>query len=153
MQAINSAKVEMLIRKPIQEVFNAFIDPEVTTKFWFTHSSGKLIEGSSQTWTWEMYDLAVPLKVKKVVQHEMIVIEWGTGEHQSIVQWDFKSITPNATFVTITNHSFQGTGEALTAKVIDSTGGFTLVVAGLKAWLEHSIQLNLVGDKFPKELM
>jgi hypothetical protein len=34
-------------------------------------------------------------------------------------------------------------------QVTDSTGGFTLVLAGLKALLEHNIQLNLVGDRFP----
>jgi hypothetical protein len=37
--------------------------------------------------------------------------------------------------------------------VLDATGGFTLLLAGLKAYLEHRIQLNLVADKFPKELM
>ena len=28
-------------------------------------------------------------------------------------------------------------------------GGFSLVLAGLKALLEHGIQLNLVADHFP----
>jgi uncharacterized protein YndB with AHSA1/START domain len=36
------AKAEMLIRKPSAEVFEAFVNPEVTTKFWFTKSSGRL---------------------------------------------------------------------------------------------------------------
>lgn len=30
------AKTEMLIRRPVAEVFEAFIEPEITTKFWFT---------------------------------------------------------------------------------------------------------------------
>lgn len=34
------AKAEMLIRKPVAEVFEAFVNPEITTKFWFTKSSG-----------------------------------------------------------------------------------------------------------------
>ena len=29
-------KEEMLIRKPVHEVFEAFINPDITTKFWFT---------------------------------------------------------------------------------------------------------------------
>jgi hypothetical protein len=33
------AKTGMLIRRPVAEVFAAFIDPGVTTKFWFTKSS------------------------------------------------------------------------------------------------------------------
>jgi hypothetical protein len=35
---------------------------------------------------------------------------------------------------------------------IDSAGGFSLVIAGLKAWLEHGIQLNLVTDRHPDGL-
>jgi hypothetical protein len=34
--------------------------------------------------------------------------------------------------------------------VADSTQGFTLLLAGLKAWLEHGIQLNLTPDRYPK---
>src|SRR4051794_4566310 len=33
------AKSEMLIRKPVEEVFQAFIDPAITTHFWFTKST------------------------------------------------------------------------------------------------------------------
>jgi deazaflavin-dependent oxidoreductase (nitroreductase family) len=39
------SKTAMLIRKPIANVFEAFIDPQLTTKFWFTKSSGRLEEG------------------------------------------------------------------------------------------------------------
>ncbi len=34
----------------------------------------------------------------------------------------------------------------------DSTGGFTTVLAGLKAYLEHNIKLKLIEDKYPKEI-
>ena len=39
------AKTGMLIRRPVADVFEAFINPEITTKFWFTKSSGKLETG------------------------------------------------------------------------------------------------------------
>lgn len=32
--------------------------------------------------------------------------------------------------------------------IVDTTGGFTTVLDGLKAYLEHGIKLNLVEDKF-----
>lgn len=44
----------MLIRKPVEAVFEAFVNPEVTTRFWFTHSSGRLEKGQRVQWTWEM---------------------------------------------------------------------------------------------------
>ena len=40
------AKAEMLIRRPVAEVFEALINPTITTKFWFTRSSGRLEPGS-----------------------------------------------------------------------------------------------------------
>ena len=50
------ARTGMLIRKPVAEVFAAFIDPRITTRFWFTKSSGPLVAGTPVTWEWEMYE-------------------------------------------------------------------------------------------------
>lgn len=44
------AKAEMLIRKSVELVLEAFINPEITTKFWFTKSSGRLEVGKSVRW-------------------------------------------------------------------------------------------------------
>jgi len=149
----NFAQAEMAIRKPIDQVFAAFIDPEITTKFWFTKSSGKLEAGNTVHWTWEMYKVSVPVEVLEIIPNEKILIEWGTGQQRSRVAWKFNALTPTKTFVTITNYNLQSTGEALISEVRDSTGGFTIVLAGLKAWLEHDIELKLIEDKFPQELM
>lgn len=35
-------KAEMLVRRPVPEVFEAFVNPELTTRFWFTRGSGSL---------------------------------------------------------------------------------------------------------------
>ena len=50
----------------------------------------------------------------------------------------------------ITNSGFAGDGDAVVAQALDSTQGFSLVLAGLKALLEHNIRLNLVPNRFPK---
>ena len=56
------------------------------------------------------------------------------------------------TFVSITNAGFAGDAGVVAAQAIASTEAFTLVLAGLKALLEHGIRLNLVADRFPKGL-
>jgi uncharacterized protein YndB with AHSA1/START domain len=43
--SLKSAEAQMLIRKPVAEVFKAFIDPELTRHFWFTTGSGRLETG------------------------------------------------------------------------------------------------------------
>lgn len=145
------AKAEMLIRKPVEEVFEAFVNPAITTQFWFTKSSGRLDENKQVEWTWEMYNYTAPVKVLSIETNKKIVIEWGSAEDATIVEWVFKSLD-KGTFVSIVNSGFQGDTDKLIAQVRDSTEGFTLVLAGLKALLEYNIRLNLVGDRFPDGL-
>jgi uncharacterized protein YndB with AHSA1/START domain len=146
------AKAEMLIRKPIEQVFQAFINPEITTKFWFTKSSGKLEEGKETEWTWEMYNHSISVRSKMIELNKKIVIEWGNSDEITTVEWTFKNLGEGRTFVSIINIGFQGETEKLISQIRDSTEGFALVLAGLKAYLEHNIELNLILDRFPKEL-
>jgi uncharacterized protein YndB with AHSA1/START domain len=92
----------VLLRKPISEVFEAFIDPEITTKFWFSKSSGKLEEGKSIDWVWEMYgNNTVTVKVLSLLANESIVVQWGDDE-KAKAEWEFNDLSESKTFVTIT---------------------------------------------------
>lgn len=148
----NFAKAEMLIRKPVSEVFQAFINPEITSKFWFTKGSEKLEQGKSAVWTWEMYGFSLTVSTKIIEINKRIIIEWGNKGEETIVEWIFTSLNEKETFVSITNSNFQGEIDKIITEVRNSTEGFTLVLAGAKAYLEHQIQLNLVLDRFPKGL-
>ena len=143
------AKSEMLIRKPVAEVFEAFVDPAITSRFWFTKGSGRLEAGKEVQWDWEMYNFSVPVRVKEAEQNKRIVVEWDAYEDPSTIEWVFTERPDNTTFVSITNSGFDGAREEVVNKALDSTEGFTFVLAGLKAWLEHGIELNLVRDRFP----
>jgi len=140
----------MLIRKPVAEVFEAFINPEITTKFWFTKSSGRLEDGKQVQWEWDMYEISVPVSVKTIEAKQRIVITWPGYSSLTTVEWKFEPQEDGTTFVRITESGFTGDGDELVKQVTDSTQGFTLVLAGLKAYLEHNLQLNLVADRFPK---
>ena len=74
------------------------------------------------------------------------------GEPTTTVEFKFKTLSDGSTFVTVTECGYDKTGEELLIAVKDSTGGFTTVLDGLKAFLEHGINLNLIVDKFPKEI-
>ncbi|HLE63190.1 MAG TPA: SRPBCC family protein [Pyrinomonadaceae bacterium] len=146
------AKAEMLIRKPVAEVFEAFVKPEITTRFWFTKSSGRLEAGKHITWTWEMYDISVQVDVKEIKVNKRILIEWGNYGSMTTVEWIFTPYENDTTYVTITNSGFKGDGDKVVSDALDSKGGFTWVLAGLKALLEHDIELNAIADAFPKGL-
>jgi uncharacterized protein YndB with AHSA1/START domain len=144
------AKTGMLIRRPVADVFEAFVNPNVTTKFWFTKSSGRLEAGKQVQWDWEMYNISIPVTAKAIEPNKRIVIEFPGQNSPTTVEWMFAPQNDGTTFVRITHSGFTGDGDELVKQVTDSTQGFSLVLAGLKAFLEYDIKLNLVADRYPK---
>jgi uncharacterized protein YndB with AHSA1/START domain len=146
------ANAAMLIRKPVAEVFEAFVNPAITTRFWFTKGSGRLAAGQQVKWDWEMYNVSVQVKVKAIEQNARILIEWSSQGHPpTTVEWVFTAQPVGTTLVNVTNKGFQGSDDEVVQQALDSTGGFALVLAGAKAFLEHNLELNLVRDRFPEE--
>ena len=143
-------KTRMLIRKPVVDVFEAFVNPDITTKFWFTKSSGRLEAGKQVQWDWEMYGISIPVTAKAIEPNKRIVIEWPGHNSPTTVEWVFSPQKDGTTFVGITEAGFTGAGDELVKRVTDSIQGFSLVLAGLKALLEHNVRLNLVPDRYPK---
>jgi uncharacterized protein YndB with AHSA1/START domain len=144
-----AARTEMLIRRPVADVFDAFVDARKTSKFWFTSGSGRLEAGKRVQWRWDMYDLNVEVDVKVLEPNERIIVDWSSGEVLTTVEWRFTAYSDDTTFVSITNSGFTGDEQSITQQALDSTEGFTFVLAGLKAYLEHGVQLNLVADRHP----
>jgi uncharacterized protein YndB with AHSA1/START domain len=136
----------MLIRKPAAEVFAAFVDPEATTRFWFTRSSGRLEPRRTVRW-WEMYGAATTATVLEFDPGQRILIEG--AEPANRVEWVFTTRPDGTTLVGITHVGFSGTGEEVVAQALDSMGGFAFVLAALKALLEHGVELILVADRAP----
>ncbi|WP_175622296.1 SRPBCC family protein [Chryseobacterium schmidteae] len=141
-------QAQMLIRKPIQEVFEAFINPEITTNFWFTKSTGKLEEGKTIIWEWEMYNAKSEVKTLQIIPNQLIKTEWGLFSNN--VDYEFKEME-KGTLVIIKSYGYSETGDELLSVINDNTGGFTTVLDGCKAYLEHGINLKLIEDKFPQK--
>jgi uncharacterized protein YndB with AHSA1/START domain len=80
-------KTQMLIRKPAEDVFEAFVNPAITTKFWFTRSTGKLEVGKQVRWEWEMYGVSAEVRVKAIERPSRILIEW--NDPPLPVEWLF----------------------------------------------------------------
>lgn len=139
----------MLIRKPASEVFAAFADPEITSKFWFSEGSDYLRDGATVTWTWAWYNFSSTVEVTGWELNKRIVVDWYAGPAPLRVEWSFTE-KRDGTFVEIATSNFQGADSAAIAnKAIETSEGFAFVLAGAKAWLEHGVQLRLVPDRFP----
>lgn len=97
-----------------------------------------------------MYGISIPVTAKAIELNKRIVVEWPGYSGLTTVEWTFAPQKDGTTFVSITESGFTGDGDDLVKQVTASTQGFSLVLAGLKALLEHDVRLNLVADRYPK---
>jgi uncharacterized protein YndB with AHSA1/START domain len=97
-----------------------------------------------------MYDVSTDVEVKEIEPNKRIVIDWGNRGEMTTVVWVFDAYESDKTYVTVTNSGFRGDGDKVVSDALDSKGGFTWVLAGLKALLEHNINLNVIADAYPK---
>jgi len=146
-------QAQMLIRKPLAQVFEAFVDPAITSRFWFSKGSGRLEPNTHVRWEWEMYGATADVDVKAVVPNERILVDWGSADKKTSVEWTFAARGDGRTYVTVKNWGFAGDADAQVAAAIDSMGGFTLLLAGAKAFLEHGVAPNLVIDHHPDHVV
>lgn len=147
------ATAGMLIRRPATEVFEAFADPAITSKFWFSKGSGRLEPGARVRWEWEMYGFASDVAVKAVEPGRLILVDWHGYGDPTEVEWTFEARGPDRTWVAVENRGFAGSADEQIAHALDSTGGFALVLAGAKIWLEHGIEPRFVLDRHPDALV
>jgi uncharacterized protein YndB with AHSA1/START domain len=147
------AKAQILIRKPVAQVFEALIDPAITSHFWFSKGNGRLETGKRVRWDWEMYGQHTEVDVKSIEKNKRILIEWNGPENPSSVEWTFEDKGDNTTFVIVKNWDFGGDTNKVVAEAIDSTGGFTFLLAAMKVFLEHGIEPNFVLDHAPDALV
>lgn len=147
------AVAQMLIRKPVAQVFEALIDPAITSRFWFTKGSGRLETGKRVRWDWEMYDHHTEVDVKAIEKNKRILIEWNGPKNPTSVEWTFENKGDNATFVFVRNWGFSGGADKIMDQAIDSTGGFSFLLGALKVFLEHGIEPNFVLDHSPDSLV
>jgi len=145
------AKAGMLIRRPVSEVFEAFVDPAITSRFWFSRGGGRLEPGARVRWEWEMYGAGTEVLVRAVEPNRHILIDW--DEPATEVEWTFEARGEDRCWVAVENRGFHGTADEQVARALDSAGGFALVLAGAKIWLEHGIEPGFVLDRHPDALV
>jgi uncharacterized protein YndB with AHSA1/START domain len=146
------AKTQMMIRRPIDEVFEALIDPRIASRYWFSKGSARLEAGTHVRWDWEMYGVSADVDVQAIEENKRILVEWNP-ENPSFVEFLFQSLASDRTLVSVRNWGFRGDSDTVVAAAVNSAAGFSFVLAAMKAFLEHHINLNLVADHDPAALV
>ncbi|MGP6173787.1 SRPBCC domain-containing protein [Corynebacterium sp. A21] len=139
------------ISKPTAEVYEAVADPEQLSKYFATGTAtnGRLATGATVTWDFHDFPGAFPVQVLEAEPNKKILIAWpsetatpGTKETTTIVTFEFVPIDEDTrTKVIITEGSWQPT-EAGARDAFGNSMGWTGMLAAMKVWLEHGINLR-----------
>jgi uncharacterized protein YndB with AHSA1/START domain len=155
-QLANAASVDvgMLMRRPPHVVFEALADPSITTRFWYTKSSGRMEEGAELIWEWEMHNASSKVRVHEVEPDHRIRFSWDGYDrrHPTTVEFLFVPYENDTSYLRITETGFTGDADTQIKRALNSTAGFTFLLSSLKAGLEHEITLSVTEDAHPPRL-
>ena len=139
-------RVFAFIAKPVHEVFEAVADPAQLSHYFTTGGAqGRLEEGATVTWDFHDFPGAFPVWVREVVPDERIVLEWKANEpdtdYRVTVTMTFQPTDDGRTRVEIAEEGWHDTPAGLKASY-GNCMGWSQMVAALKMWLEHGINLR-----------
>lgn len=136
------------VSRPCVDVYEAVADPAQLSKYFTTGGArGRLHPGNDVTWDFHDFPGTFTITVVEAEPPRRIVIEWDgvatTGEKGTTrVTFSFEPIDGNArTLVTITESSWLVTAEGA-SNAFGNCEGWTGMLAALKVWVEHGINLR-----------
>jgi uncharacterized protein YndB with AHSA1/START domain len=139
-------RVFAYISKPVHEVFEAVADPAKLSQYFTTGGAkGRLETGATVTWDFHDFPGAFPVWVQEVVPDDRIVLEWKANEpdtdYRVTVTMTFKPTDDGRTMVEIAEEGWHDTPAALKASY-GNCMGWAQMVAALKVWIEHGINMR-----------
>ena len=144
------------VSRPVHEVFEAVVDPASLSHYFTTGGAkGRLATGTTVSWDFADFPGAFPVEVIEVVPDEKIVLKWEAHEgaggeegssskagYKTTVTMTFKPIDGDTrTLVQISESGWRETDAGLQASY-GNCMGWSQMLAALKTWVEHGINLR-----------
>jgi uncharacterized protein YndB with AHSA1/START domain len=127
------------IVKPVNEVFEAIIDPVQMSNYWFSSGSGRLEQGKTITWRYDEYDAQVDIKVMEIEVNKKIVFQWGANEEGHVVTITLKELDHTSTIIEVNEEGFNENDDELISNLIDNKEGWVYMLTCLKGYLESGV--------------
>jgi uncharacterized protein YndB with AHSA1/START domain len=134
-------KAALQMLKPVNEVFEAIIDPVKMSNYFISKSSGRMDEGKKIMWRFPEFDMEFPIRVGKIEKDKYISFYWDVDGIELLTEMTLTKRANNSTLVSITEKSREN-DEAGIKWLMGNTEGWANFLACLKAYLEYGINLR-----------
>jgi uncharacterized protein YndB with AHSA1/START domain len=143
-------KTKLQMGKPVNEVFEAIVDPAKMSNYFISKGSGRMEEGKTIIWRFPEFEEEFPVRISKIEKDNYISYYWDIDGKELLVEMTLTPKGSNATLVTITEKSMEN-NEAGIKWLKGNTEGWANFLACLKAYLEYGINLRKGGFDFLKK--
>ena len=140
-------QVQLKVRKPVAEVFDAVAKPEKLSGYFISSASGPLEEGKTVKWKFAEAPEPFDVIVKEVKAPERIVFEWPSASgYNTRVTMSFVAVDARNTMVQIGESGWRADDAGVTQSY-GNAGGWMHMLCCLKAFLEYGINLRAGGAR------
>jgi uncharacterized protein YndB with AHSA1/START domain len=138
-------QVQLKIRKPVAQVFEAVVNPAKLSGYFVQKASGPLVEGTTVKWSFAEAPGEFDVIARQVVPNERIVFEWPSSDgYDTRVEMSFVPLDASNTMVKIRESGWRPDEKGIAASY-DNAGGWMHMMLCLKGYLEYGINLREGG--------
>ncbi|MEO5790229.1 SRPBCC domain-containing protein [Gelidibacter sp.] len=140
-------KATIQIQKPVEEVFEGIVNPEIMTKYFISESSGPLESGKEVLWKFPEFEDRFTIKEIKIEANRSISFVW---DPETVVKILLEKSQDNSTIVRVNENGKEMNEENL-KWALENSGGWANFLACMKAYLEYGVQLRKGAFDFMKK--
>lgn len=134
------------IKKPVDEVFEAVVDPDKLSGYFTTGGAkGRLETGATVMWDFHDFPGAFPVEVVEVETNKRITFKWDNevegGDKVTTVTMRFEALEGGRTLVSIAEEGWPENDPGFKASY-GNCMGWTQMLCAMKAWVEYGINLR-----------
>lgn len=130
---------KMKIFKPAHEVFEALINPEQMSNYWFSSGTGKMEQGKTVIWRYDEYNAEGAVNVLEVEENKKIVFSWGDDNQETVVTISLKELDNESTIVEVNESGLKEDDLEIVNKMLQQKEGWVYMLTCLKGYLENGM--------------
>jgi uncharacterized protein YndB with AHSA1/START domain len=129
------------ILKPVNEVFEAIVDPVKIGNFWFSSSSERWEQGKRVTLKYDEYDAEGTINVLEVNENKKIVFSWGEEHNEeTVVTITLKELDNKSTIIEVNESGLKEEDPEVVNKMLGQKEGWVYMLSCLKCYLENDVK-------------
>ena len=130
---------KLKIRKPAHEVYEAIVDPEKMSNYWFSSGTARVEQGKTITWRYDEYNAEGVIHVLEVEENKKIIFSWGADGEETVVTITCKELDHSSTIIQVQEAGLKEDDPELINKMLGQKEGWVYMLTCLKAYLENGV--------------